>query len=130
MSFNDPIAEFLTKIRNAQEARHRFVDISISKMKRSIAKILREKGYIANFIENDNKRQMRIFLKYTPKRRGIINELKRVSKPGRRVYLPSKRVPKVLGGIGSAIISTSQGVMDDESARKLKIGGEILCYIW
>jgi len=130
MSFNDPIAEFLTKIRNAQKAQHKFVDISLSKMKINMAKILKDHGYIENFIQNENKKMMRIFLKYTKNRVGIIKLLKRISKPGRRMYTPKEKLPRVLGGIGLAIISTSKGVMTDEEARKQKIGGEILCYIW
>jgi small subunit ribosomal protein S8 len=130
MSFNDPIAEFLTKIRNAQKAQHKFVDISLSKMKINMAKILKDHGYIENFIQNENKRKMRIFLKYTKNREGIIKLLQRISKPGRRMYTPKEKIPRVLGGIGLAIISTSKGVMTDEEARKQKIGGEILCYIW
>jgi small subunit ribosomal protein S8 len=130
MSFNDPIAEFLTKIRNAQQAQHKYVDISISNMKNALAKILKEHGFIENFIVNESKRKMRIFLKYTKSRNGIIRQLKRVSKPGRRIYLPSERLPKVLGGIGIAVLSTSRGIMDDETARKHKIGGEVLCYVW
>ncbi len=130
MSFNDPIAEFLTKIRNAQTAQHKFVDIGLSKMKIEIAKILKEQGYIENFLQNDKKRKMRIFLKYTKNRVGIIKLLKRVSKPGRRIYVQKKNLPKVLGGIGLAIVSTSKGIVTDEQARKLNVGGEILCYIW
>lgn len=130
MAFNDPIAEFLTKIRNAQKAQHKFVDITISKMKINIANILKEHRFIENFIQNESKRKMRIFLKYTKTRKGIINHLKRVSKPGRRMYAPKDKIPRVLGGIGIAIISTSKGVIDNEKANKLRVGGEILCYIW
>ncbi|NGX28018.1 MAG: 30S ribosomal protein S8 [Candidatus Anoxychlamydiales bacterium] len=130
MSNSDPIAECLTRIRNAQGAKHRFVDIDLSKMKVSIANILRDNGFIENFIQNDAKGKMRIFLKYTNERKGIIRKIKRVSKPGRRIYLPVSKIPRILAGIGIAIISTSKGVIDDNEARKLKVGGEILCYIW
>ena len=130
MSFNDPISEFLTKIRNAQSAQHKFVDISLSKMKINLAKILKEHGYIESFLQNEKKRKMRIFLKYTKDREGIIKLLKRISKPGRRLYAPKEKLPRVLGGIGLAIVSTSKGVMTDDQARKLNVGGEILCYIW
>jgi len=130
MSFNDPISEFLTKIRNAQRAQHKFVDITLSKMKINLAKILKEHGYIENFLQNEKKRKMRIFLKYTKDRKGIIKLLKRISKPGRRHYASKEKLPKVLGGIGLAIVSTSKGVMTDDQARKLNVGGEILCYIW
>jgi len=130
MAFNDPIAEFLTKVRNAQQAQHRYVDIFMSKMKNSVANIMKEQGFIENFIVNENKGKMRIFLKYTNKRNGIIRQLKRISKPGRRIYVSFDKLPRVLGGIGIAVLSTSKGVMDDEAARKNKIGGEVLCYIW
>ena len=130
MSFNDPIAEFLTKIRNAQNAQHKFVDISLNKMKINMAKILKEHGYIESFLQNEKKRKMRIFLKYSKNRNGIITQLKRISKPGRRLYAPREKLPRVLGGIGLAIMSTSKGVMTDEEARKQNVGGEILCYIW
>ncbi len=130
MAFNDPIAEFLTKIRNAQQAQHKFVDMFVSKMKTSIANIMKEHGFIENYIVSENKRKMRIFLKYTKSRNGIIRELKRVSKPGRRIYMPFDKLPKIMGGIGVAVLSTSQGIIDDETAKKQKIGGEILCYIW
>ncbi|NGX44286.1 MAG: 30S ribosomal protein S8 [Candidatus Anoxychlamydiales bacterium] len=130
MSFNDPISEFLTKIRNAQSAQHKFVDIPLSKMKINLAKILKEHGYIESFLQNEKKRKMRIFLKYTKDREGIIRLLKRISKPGRRLYASKDKLPRVLGGIGLAIVSTSKGVMTDNQARKLNVGGEILCYIW
>jgi len=130
MSFNDPIAEFLTKIRNAQGAQHKYVDIAISKMKMAIVKILQKQGFIENFIVNENNRKMRIFLKYNKTRKGIIQGIKRVSKPGRKIYVPISKLPKVLGGIGIVILSTSQGVIDDMQARKNKIGGEVLCYVW
>ncbi|HEU64635.1 MAG: 30S ribosomal protein S8 [Candidatus Anoxychlamydiales bacterium] len=130
MSFNDPIAEFLTKIRNAQKAQHKFVDITLSKMKINLAKILKEHGYIESFLQNEQKRKMRIFLKYTKDREGIIRLIKRISKPGRRLYASKEKLPRVLGGIGLAIVSTSKGVMTDEDARKQNVGGEILCYIW
>lgn len=130
MSNSDPIAECLTRIRNAQGAKHRFVDIELSKMKVSIANILRDNGFIENFIQNDAKGKMRIFLKYTNARKGIIRKIKRVSKPGRRIYLPVSKIHRILAGIGIAIISTSKGVIDDNEARRLKVGGEILCYIW
>ncbi|MFA6118380.1 MAG: 30S ribosomal protein S8 [Parachlamydiales bacterium] len=130
MAFNDPIAEFLTKIRNAQNAQHKHVDISISKMKIQIANIMKENGFIENFIQNDSNKKMRVFLKYSKARKGIIKQLKRISKPGRRIYATSDKLPKIFGGIGVAVLSTSNGVMDDATARKLKVGGEVLCYIW
>lgn len=128
--FNDPIAEFLTKVRNAQQAQHKFVDVYVSKMKTSIANIMRDHGFIENFIVSDNQKKMRIFLKYTKSRNGIIREIKRISKPGRRIYVPIERLPRIMGGIGIAVLSTSKGILDDETARKNKVGGEVLCYIW
>jgi len=130
MAFNDPISEFLTKIRNAQKAEHKFVDISISKMKVNLANIMKQHGFVENFILNDKERKMRIFLKYNKSRKGIIRHMRRVSKPGRKIYTTSDKIPRILGGIGLAILSTSQGVVDDATARKLKVGGEVLCYIW
>lgn len=130
MSYNDPIAEFLTKIRNAQNAQHKFVDVFISKMKVSLANIMKDQGFIENFIINENKRKMRIFLKYTKSRKGIIKKLRKISSPGRRMYVSADKLPKIMGGIGCAVLSTSKGVIDDETARKHKVGGEVLCYIW
>lgn len=128
--YNDPIAEFLTKIRNAQQAKHKFVDIFVSKIKTSLAGIMKDHGFIENFIINENKRKMRIFLKYTKSRNGIIRKLRRISSPGRRMYVPVDRLPRIMGGVGIAVLSTSKGVMDDEAARKNRLGGEVLCYIW
>ncbi|NGX57060.1 MAG: 30S ribosomal protein S8 [Candidatus Anoxychlamydiales bacterium] len=130
MAFNDPIAELLTKIRNAQLHQHVYIDIWISKMKISIISILKEKGYVSNFLVNENKRKMRIFLKYNKNRNAVIRTIKRISKPGRRKYVSHDDLPRVLGGIGTAVISTSHGVMDDTKAQSLKVGGEVLLYIW
>ena len=129
MAFNDPIAEFLTKIRNAQSAKHIYVDIALSKMKLSLVRILKEKGFVESFLINDEKKKMRIFLKYI-NRRPILRKLTRISKPGRRIYTSFENLPTVLNGIGIAILSTSQGVIDDQEARRNKVGGEVLCYIW
>jgi small subunit ribosomal protein S8 len=128
--FNDPISEFLTKMRNAQQAQHKFVDVFVSKMKVSVANIMKEHGFIENCIVSDNQRKMRIFLKYTKSRNGIIRELKRISKPGKRMYVSYHKLPRIMGGIGIAVLSTSKGIIDDETARKHKVGGEVLCYIW
>jgi len=129
MSFNDPIAEMLTKIRNAKAAKHRYVEISLSKEKLSIAKILKEEGFIDNFISSDERRKVRIFLKYND-RKSVINGIKRMSKPGLRKYVGHDQIPYVFGGIGTAILSTSKGVVCDRSARRLKVGGELLCLVW
>jgi small subunit ribosomal protein S8 len=132
MSVTDPLADMLTRIRNANSARHDRVDIPASRLKEAIAKILKEEGYIKNFkvIEDERKhRILRVFLKYDANRRGVIN-LKRISKPSRRVYVGSDEVPSVLKGMGVSILSTSKGVLTDKEARKANVGGEVLCYIW
>ncbi len=133
MAANDTIADMLTRIRNANLARHQTVDIPSTKMTRSIAQVLNEEGFIADFIETgeDNRRLLSITLKYQGKTRDpIIKNLKRVSRPGLRVYSNRKELPRVLGGIGIAIISTSSGIMTDRDARRQGVGGEVLCYVW
>lgn len=128
----DPISDFLTRIRNAQQAGHRRVDVPASKMKRALTKILLDKGYIQNFLDIDDGKQglIRIFLKYDHYGQPVIKKLTRVSRPGLRKYSKSAEVPRVLNGLGIAIVTTSQGVMTDKEARKLNVGGEILCYIY
>ncbi len=130
---NDPIADMLTRIRNANTAKHDTVDVPLSKMKIAIANILLDEGYIAKYdvVGEGVEKAIRITLKYgADKNEKIISGLKRISKPGLRIYADSANLPKVLGGLGVAIISTSQGVMTDKAARKLQIGGEVLAYIW
>jgi len=128
----DPIADFLTRIRNAQQAGHRRVDILASKLKRAITKILLDKGYIQNYLDIDDNKQglIRIFLKYDHYGQPVIKKITRVSKPGLRKYSKSDEVPRVLNGLGIAVVTTSQGVMTDKEARKLNVGGEVLCYIY
>lgn len=133
MAANDTISDMLTRIRNANLARHQTTEIPATKMTRSIAKVLREEGFIAEFEEVGEgiEQHLLISLKYKGKnRQPIINTLKRVSKPGLRVYSNRKELPRVLGGIGIAIISTSSGIMTDRQARRQGVGGEVLCYIW
>jgi small subunit ribosomal protein S8 len=132
MSMSDPIADMLTRIRNANTVRHEKVEIPSSKIKKDIASILKKEGFIrdAEFIEDKNQGVIRIFLKYGPNNERVISGLKRISKPGLRVYSQSQELPKVLGGLGIAIISTSKGVMTDKEARQAKSGGEVLCYVW
>ena len=133
MAANDTIADMLTRIRNANLARHQTVDIPSTKMTRSIAQVLKEEGFIADFTETgeDIQRHLEVTLKYRGKSRDpIIKNLKRVSRPGLRVYSNRKELPRVLGGIGIAIISTSSGIMTDRDARRQGIGGEVLCYVW
>ena len=132
MLVNDPIADMLTRIRNAQIAKHENVMVPASNMKKSIAKILLDEGYVksVDFIDDGLAGQIKIGLKYTEKKQGAIVGLKRISKPGLRVYAQCDELPKVLRGLGIAIISTSKGVMTDKQARKAKIGGEVLAFIW
>ena len=129
----DPIADMLTRIRNANTARHDTVDVPSSKMKLAIAKILLDEGYIKSYelVENGKFNDIRITLKYgASKNEKIISGLQRISKPGLRVYANKEELPKVLGGLGVAIISTNKGVITDKEARKLGVGGEVLCFVW
>jgi small subunit ribosomal protein S8 len=133
MAVNDTIADMLTRIRNANLARHQTTEVPSTKMTRSIAKVLRDEGFITDYSEvgDGPKRNLVIALKYKGKnRRPIITTLKRISKPGLRVYSNQRDLPRVLGGIGIAIISTSSGIMTDRDARRQGLGGEVLCYVW
>ncbi len=132
MVINDPIADMLTRIRNANTVKHQTVDIPLSNIKKSMADILTEEGYIKSYEIIDDGKQgvIRIALKYTVDKGKVITGLKRISKPGLRVYAKKDEVPKVLGGLGIAILSTSKGIMTDKSARNDGLGGEVLCYIW
>ena len=132
MQITDPIADMLTRIRNAGSAKHETVDVPASKMKKAIAEILLEEGYIKSFqiIDDGTQGIIRISLKYLPGKEKAIQGLRRVSKPGLRVYAGSDELPKVLKGLGIAIVSTSKGVMTDKKARELHIGGEVLAFVW
>lgn len=132
MTMTDPIADLLTRIRNALIARHDRVDVPASKIKVAIVRILKDEGFIKNFkVSKDNKQGMiRVFLKYSEKNIPVINGLARVSKPGRRVYQKSAEIEPVLSGLGVAIVSTSAGVMTDKEARRQNVGGEMICQIW
>ena len=133
MSVTDPISDMLTRIRNASKARLDTAVIPSSKLKTEIAKILLEEGYINSFEVSDGENIngiLKIYLKYGSDRKGVIEGLKRISKPGLRVYAEKENIPRVLGGLGTVIISTSQGIMTGKKAKKLGIGGEIMCYIW
>jgi small subunit ribosomal protein S8 len=129
---SDPIADMLTRIRNANIVRHDTVEIPMSKSKRKIAEILLQEGFIkdAEFLGELNKGIIRLFLKYGHNNERVITGLRRISKPGLRVYVKATELPRVLGGLGIAIVSTSQGIMTDKAARQAKAGGEIICYIW
>ena len=132
MIVNDPIADMLTRIRNAQIARHDTVVIPASNITKAIAKILLDEGYVKSVenIVDEQRASIKITLKYQEKKQPVIVGLKRISKPGLRVYATCDELPKVLGGLGIAIVSTSKGLMTDKAARKENIGGEVLCYIW
>ena len=133
MTMSDPIADMLTRIRNANSAKHDTVDVPASKMKLAIAKILLDEGYIAKYdiIEDGSFKTIHITLKYgVDKNDKIISGIKRISKPGLRVYANKEELPQVLGGLGVAIISTNQGVITDKEARKLNVGGEVLAFVW
>ena len=129
---SDPIADMLTRIRNALQARHPKVDVPSSKLKMEIARILKEEGYVLNFklVEEGIARTIRIYLKYTPGNTPVISEIQRVSRPGCRIYVGHDDVPRVLGGLGINILTTSRGVMTGSEARKSGVGGEILCQLW
>lgn len=129
---NDPIADMLTRIRNAVKARHDRVDVPGSKILRGIAEILKQEGYIRDYewIQQGPQGLLRIHLKYGPQKTRVITGLKRISRPGLRVYAGKDELPRVLGGLGIAIISTPKGLMTDKKARQLGLGGEVLCYIW
>jgi small subunit ribosomal protein S8 len=132
MTMTDPIADMLTRIRNANTVGHTTVDLPASKMKKSIAEILRDEGYIKGYdvIEDGKQGIIRIQMKYGADKERVISGIKRISKPGLKVYAKRGEVPKVLGGLGIAIVSTSQGIVSDKEARKLGVGGEVICYIW
>lgn len=132
MLVNDPVADMLTRIRNAQVARHETVTIPASNTKKAIAKILVDEGYVksAENTTQDDRPAIKLTLKYLDKKQPVIQGLKRISKPGLRVYAACDDLPKVLGGLGIAIISTNEGIMTDRAARKQNVGGEVLCYVW
>lgn len=132
MTMTDPIADMLTRIRNANVAGAATVEIPASNIKKSIAAILLEEGFINSFdiVEDDKQGIIKIDMKYGPDNERVINGLKKISKPGLKVYAKATEVPKVLGGLGVAIISTSKGVVSDKEARKIGVGGEVICYVW
>lgn len=132
MSMSDPVADFLTRIRNANKAKHKRVDIPRSNLKLEIARALLREKYIARYkvLEDERQGMLRLYLRYTPDGDGIITGLKRVSRPGLRQYVGKDKIPRVFNGIGTAIISTSSGVLTSKEARSAGVGGEVLCYIW
>jgi small subunit ribosomal protein S8 len=132
MNVTDPVADLLTRIRNGQRAQHKFVDIPASKLKRAITQILVDKGYVRRYIDIEDDRQglIRIYLKYDRDGRPAIQKINRVSKPGLRTYASASDLPRVLNGLGIAILSTSEGVMTDKEARLANVGGEVLAHVW
>jgi small subunit ribosomal protein S8 len=132
MTMSDPLADMFTRIRNSATARHEWVRVPTSNVKRSVAGVLRAEGFIAAVEEEEEgpRRYLRLRITYGEDRKAVLGGIRRVSKPGLRVYVNRREVPRVLGGLGIAIISTSQGVMSDREAWRRKIGGEVLCYVW
>lgn len=132
MVMSDPMADMLTRIRNANTVRHEIVEIPASKMKKQIAEILKREGFVrdAEYVNDNKQGVIRLFLKYGANNERVITGLKRISKPGLRIYTKAGEVPRVLGGLGIAIISTSKGIMTDKEARESKAGGEVICYVW
>ena len=129
---SDPIADLLTRIRNASRAEHEKVDVPSSRLKVRVCEILKEEGFIKNFrvLEDNKQNVLRVYMKYGPGNEKVISGLVRVSKPGRRVYVTHDKVPSILAGMGVALVSTSRGVVTDRDARKQKVGGEVLAYVW
>jgi len=132
MAVSDPVADFLTCVRNAIRAKHRKVDIPASSLKKEIARVLLRERFINNFkvIEDQKQGVLRLYLKYAGDEHSVITGIRRVSTPGRRVYVPKDRIPRVMGGMGTSILSTSRGVMTDREAREAGLGGEIMCQVW
>jgi small subunit ribosomal protein S8 len=132
MVISDPVADMLTRIRNGIRAKHSKVDIPASRLKAEIARILREEGFVSNYkvIEEGGRSILRVYLRYAPTKEGVISHLERVSKPGCRVFVERNKIPKVLGGLGINILTTSRGVMTGKTARREGVGGEILCNVW
>ncbi len=132
MVMTDPIADMLTRIRNGNHAKHESVDIPASNIKKELANILLEEGYVKGFDVIDDGKQgiIRVELKYTEENERVITGIKRISKPGLRVYVNKEEIPRVLGGLGIAVVSTSKGILTDKNARKQGVGGEVICYVW
>lgn len=132
MVVSDPIADLLTRIRNANTVNHDRIEVPGSKMKKAIVQILKDEGFVRDYewIDNGHQGIIRVYLKYGPNKSKVISGLRRISRPGLRIYAKKDQVPKVLGGLGVAVLSTSQGIMTDKKARQSGLGGEVLCYIW
>lgn len=132
MNITDPVADMLTRIRNASRAHHPSVDLPMSHLKRNIAQILKEQGYISDYemVKDAKFPTLRLYLRYSGRRDPIISGIKRISKPGQRIYRAAENMPRVQGGLGIAVVSTSKGLMTERQARRANVGGEVLCYVW
>jgi small subunit ribosomal protein S8 len=130
MSLSDPIADLLTKIRNAAGAKHRYVDTRSTKVLVNLVKVMQKMGFVENFLINEEQHKMRVFLKYANGRESLITGLRRISRPSLRRYVGCENIPRIDGGMGLVVLSTSKGILDGESARKQGVGGEVLCFIW
>jgi len=132
MSMSDPIADLLTRIRNANQALKPSVDVPASRLKQEVIQVLRKARYIDGFdlLDDDKQGVLRVYLKYTPERERVIAGLRRISRPGLRKYVKAKQVPRVLGGLGVAVLSTPKGVLTDDECRRANVGGEVICYVW
>jgi small subunit ribosomal protein S8 len=130
MVLHDPISDLLTRIRNAKAQRHKYVDFIYSRERFNIVKVMQAQGFIENILVDDDSKRLRIFLKYGKNRKSVINGLKRMSSPGLRKYVGYQNIPVIFGGMGVAILSTSKGVVDGNTARSQKIGGELICLVW
>lgn len=129
--FSDSVADLLTRVRNAKTAKHKYVDVHWSKLNKAIVEVLKEKGYITQFLVNKGQRKIRVFLKYIRKeRKSVLHDLQRVSKPGCRIYVGWREIPKVFSGLGMAILSTPSGVISSDEAKRERVGGELLCVVW
>ena len=129
MSLSDPIADLLTRMRNGARAKHRFVDARHTKIKANLVKLLQDMGFVENFLVDVEKKRMRIFLKYANGRESVMEELVRISSPGLRRYVGYREIPKIDGGMGLVVLSTPKGILDGKSARQMKVGGELLCFV-
>jgi len=129
MSLSDPIADLLTRIRNGARAKHRYIDVRLTKVKTNIVKVFQQAGFVDNFLLDEEKKRMRIFLKYAEGREALVEQLVRISSPSLRRYVGYKEIPRIDGGMGLVVLSTPKGILDGKTARALKVGGELLCFV-
>lgn len=129
MSHSDPIADLLTRIRNGARAKHRYIDVRHTKVKENIVKVLRTAGFLDNFLVDTERKRMRVFIKYAEGRKALVDQLVRMSSPGLRRYIGYREIPRIDGGMGLVVLSTPKGILDGKTARDLKVGGELLCFV-